>query len=58
MICSAIFTMKMTKRKQYFNDFGTVMDGKILCVGFSWDDYFKVEPLIDASYKKYKDDQV
>lgn len=40
--------------KQYLNDFGTVMDGKILCVGFSWDDYLKVEPLIDAAYKKYK----
>lgn len=40
--------------KQYFNDFGTVMDGKILCVSFSWDDYFEVEPLIDAAYKNYK----
>lgn len=40
--------------KQYLNDFGTVMDGKILCVGFSWDDYLKVEPLIDIAYKKYK----
>ncbi|MBP5309892.1 MAG: hypothetical protein ILN61_03110 [Lachnospiraceae bacterium] len=41
--------------KQYLNDFGTVMDGKILCVGFSWDDYLKVEPFIDAAYKKYKE---
>ena len=25
-------------------------NGKILCVSFSWDDYLKVEPLIDAAY--------
>jgi len=39
---------------QYLNDFVTAMDGKILSVSFSWDDYLKVEPLIDAAYRKYK----
>ena len=39
--------------KQYLNDFGAVMDGKILCVSFSWDDYFSVEPYIDEAYKKF-----
>ena len=38
------------QKNQYLNDFGTAMDGKILCVSFSWDDYLKVEPLIDAAY--------
>jgi len=24
-----------------------------LCVSFSWDDYFSVEPYIDEAYKKF-----
>lgn len=35
-------------------DIGTVMDGKVLCVGFSWDEYLIAEPLIDEAYRNYK----
>ena len=38
---------------QYLHDYGEVLREKVLAAGFSWDDYLKLEPIIDAAYKKF-----
>lgn len=42
--------------KEYLNDYcNSIGNEKVLSTEFSWEDYFKLEPVLDEAYKKFRE---
>ena len=42
--------------KEYLNDYcNSIGNEKVLSTEFSWEDYFKLEPVLDDAYKKFRE---
>jgi hypothetical protein len=48
---NALFFVQDYYENKYMNDYSDMMgESKILSTGFSWDDYLKIEPVIDEAF--------